>query len=273
MSATPAIRPVPGDLVRFQGQGDGYVVSVDWPARTATYTDGVSQDGILPLRDLRPGEGDPYARMTWDALPVGYWQGERVGIVCPLCATTDPATWSTSEPVYRPATTPGEFCAALGDFNHPDNHDLDTLPARILQDAAVAVWGDVRESYPELTLREAIDHTRDTLRLPEDTPVMGAYPLNDDGTPLAAAYRLILAATPREISNALTPADSDADDTPAPVILPDLDGADTALHITPNHDGTVTVRAYVGTPADETWTEVRVTDRALIGAVNPDLSL
>lgn len=61
--------------------------------------------------------------------------------------------------------------------------------------AAQLVMVDVNSGADDdekVTIRGAALHARNTLRLPEEAPVMGAYPLDDDGTELAAAYRLIL---------------------------------------------------------------------------------
>lgn len=42
------------------------------------------------------------------------------------------------------------------------------------------------------TVADAIAHAFDTLRLPEEPPVPGAYPIEEDGTELATAYRTVL---------------------------------------------------------------------------------
>lgn len=48
-------------------------------------------------------------------------------------------------------------------------------------------------------VREAAQHARNILRLPEAPYVTGAYPIDDDGSDLATAYRRVLEATPEEL--------------------------------------------------------------------------
>lgn len=67
--------------------------------------------------------------------------------------------------------------------------------------AAIAmVVADHRASWPDDTATEAVAAVRNTMRLPEEAPVPGGYPLDDDGTPLAAAYRMVLTATDADLA-------------------------------------------------------------------------
>lgn len=67
-------------------------------------------------------------------------------------------------------------------------------PSLTFADAVRMVAADQRASWPDMSDAEAVFHVRDTMRLPEEPPVMGAYPMDDDGTPLARAYRVVLAS-------------------------------------------------------------------------------
>jgi hypothetical protein len=49
-----------------------------------------------------------------------------------------------------------------------------------------------RDDDERMTMREAVLHARNVLRLPEEAPVAGAVALDEDGSPLAASYRLVL---------------------------------------------------------------------------------
>lgn len=62
-------------------------------------------------------------------------------------------------------------------------------------DQAVAlVTADQREADPGITPEEAVAYVRNTMRLPEAPEAPGAYPLQEDGSALAAAYRIVLSA-------------------------------------------------------------------------------
>lgn len=83
---------------------------------------------------------------------------------------------------------------------------LHTSPA-VLSHAAYAVAreyvendGDWREQG-FVMVRDAVDHARNSLRLPESPPVAGAYPLEDEGTDLDTAFRVVLEATPDELES------------------------------------------------------------------------
>lgn len=55
--------------------------------------------------------------------------------------------------------------------------------------AITYVVSDVRESYPEMSVNEALAHVHNTVSL---VPAIGATVLEDDGTDLALAYRLVI---------------------------------------------------------------------------------
>jgi hypothetical protein len=59
-------------------------------------------------------------------------------------------------------------------------------------EAVRLVADDVRQSYPEESDASALEHVRNTIRLPEAPRVAGSYPLEEDGSPLALAYRMVL---------------------------------------------------------------------------------
>ena len=58
--------------------------------------------------------------------------------------------------------------------------------------AVVADWRGTRDYAADMTDAEIIAEVRNVLRLPDAPPVPGAHPLNDDGTPLYAAYVTVL---------------------------------------------------------------------------------
>ena len=69
-----------------------------------------------------------------------------------------------------------------------------------LADAIVAVHADVSANADEpMNHAQTCDHARSVLRLPESPYVAGGYPLEDDGTTLYYAYRMVLVATSAQI--------------------------------------------------------------------------
>jgi hypothetical protein len=69
--------------------------------------------------------------------------------------------------------------------------------------AARAVAEDQNEGRDDderMTMSEAVLHARNVLRLPEEAPVAGAVALDDDGSQLAASYRLVLGMPDRVIA-------------------------------------------------------------------------
>lgn len=73
-----------------------------------------------------------------------------------------------------------------------------------LRTAITLVWADRQAGSREpLTLADAVTDARDVISLPERGHVIGAHPLNEDGTPTAAAYRMVLSADRRELDAAL----------------------------------------------------------------------
>lgn len=127
MNATISPEPQPGEIVTI-GENEAIVVLVDHAAGRVKWTDGIAQDGYIPLTDLRRVDSDidPDGVMGLYALPVGYWQPDRAEIICPRCVAENPGRWSTMEPVYRPSILDeGELCAGLGVFNDPRCHDLE----------------------------------------------------------------------------------------------------------------------------------------------------
>lgn len=69
--------------------------------------------------------------------------------------------------------------------------------------AAWRVARDLAKSLDEPAyVRPLMDEVRNTLRLPEEPPCPGAYPLDDEGSDLDTAYRVILEATAAELDEA-----------------------------------------------------------------------
>jgi hypothetical protein len=71
-----------------------------------------------------------------------------------------------------------------------------------LKDAIAIVAADQRQGYPDMTDAEAVAHVRNTVTFSDPAPV-GAYPLDDDGSDEATAYRMVLSATDADLDAAL----------------------------------------------------------------------
>lgn len=126
--------------------------------------------------------------------------------------TVDGATQSTE--VF--ALTATDAVSLLNGSNARRAAELGLNPAHVLDSARLSITpqGLHRAAYRvarELVkgsdegwigVREAVDIARNTLRLPEDPYVPGAYPLEDGGTATDTAFRAILEATPEEIDAA-----------------------------------------------------------------------
>lgn len=75
---------------------------------------------------------------------------------------------------------------------------------QVAQDQAQSAFDEwIAQGF--VTVAEACEHARNTLRLPEEPYVPGGYPLDDDGSSLATAYRMVLEATPDELAAATGP--------------------------------------------------------------------
>lgn len=56
------------------------------------------------------------------------------------------------------------------------------------------------DSTEEMTLRDAVEEARNVISLPEEGFIVGAYPLEEDGSVLAESYRRILELSPEQVA-------------------------------------------------------------------------
>lgn len=83
---------------------------------------------------------------------------------------------------------------------------LATSPAELRIAASMVARDQIESPWDEwieqgfITVADACRAARDSLRLPESPYVPGGYPLEDDGSALATAYRRILEATDDELA-------------------------------------------------------------------------
>lgn len=118
--------------------------------------------------------------------------------VCAMTATDAVLIMSPRRPNEAIAPTHRIVSARL----HASPHALGHAAWLVAREHARNPWDeDTERGF--VMVRDAVDHARNTLRLPEDPYVAGAYPLEDEGSALDTAYRIILEATPDELDRAI----------------------------------------------------------------------